>query len=54
MALGYIPNWSEEGFVIKIIKNTVTWTYFITALKAQEIFGMFHKKEFQKHKSNRV
>ena len=22
-AKGYVPNWSEEGFVIKIVKNTV-------------------------------
>ena len=25
-AKGYTPNWSEEGFVIKKVKNTVTWT----------------------------
>ena len=25
-AKGYIPNWSEEVFVIKRIKNTVPWT----------------------------
>ena len=25
-AKGYIPNWSEEVFVIKRIKNTVSWT----------------------------
>ena len=28
-AKGYTPNWSEEVFVIKRIKNTVPWTYFI-------------------------
>ena len=26
-AKGYTPNWSEEVFVIKEIKNTVPWTY---------------------------
>ena len=26
-AKGYTPNWSEEIFVLKKIKNTVPWTY---------------------------
>ena len=25
-AKGYTPNWSEEVFVIKKVKNTVSWT----------------------------
>ena len=28
-AKGYTPNWSEEVFVIKKVKNTVPWTNFI-------------------------
>ena len=28
-AKGYTPNWSEEVFVIRKIKNTVPWTYVI-------------------------
>ena len=28
-AKGYTPNWSEEIFVIKEIKNTVPWTYVV-------------------------
>ena len=28
-AKGYVPNWSEEIFIIKKIKNTVPWTYVI-------------------------
>ena len=28
-AKGYIPNWSEEVFVIKKVKNAVPWTYVI-------------------------
>ena len=28
-AKGYTPNWFEEIFVIKKIKNTVAWTYVI-------------------------
>ena len=31
-AEGYMPNWSEEIFVIKKIKNTVAWTYVINNL----------------------
>ena len=26
-ANGYIPNWSEEVFVIKKVENTVPWRY---------------------------
>ena len=26
-AKGYTPNWSEEIFVVKKIKNTVPWTF---------------------------
>ena len=26
---GYTPNWSEEVFVVKKVKNTVPWTYVI-------------------------
>ena len=28
-AKGYTPNWSEEVFVIKKVKNTISWTYVI-------------------------
>ena len=36
-AKGYTPNWSEEIFVIKNIKNTVPWTYVIDYLIREEI-----------------
>ena len=36
-AKGYIPNWSEEIFVISKIKNTVPWTYVHNDLKGEEI-----------------
>ena len=35
----YIPNWSEEIFVIKKVKNTVPWTYVIDDLNGEEIIG---------------
>ena len=47
-AKGYTPNWSEETFVIKEIKNTVPWTYVINDLNGEEIIGTFYEKELQK------
>ena len=48
-AKGYIPNWSEEDFVINKIKNTVPWTYAISDLNGAEVTGSFYKKELQKN-----
>ena len=45
---GYMPNWSEEIFIIKKIKNTVPWTYVINDLNGEEIVGTFYEKELQK------
>ena len=47
-AKGYTPNWSEEIFVIKEIKNTVPWTYVINELNGEEFIGAFYEKELQK------
>ena len=44
----YTPNWSEEAFVIKEVKNTVPWTYVINDLNGEEITGTFYEKELQK------
>ena len=44
-AKGYTPNWSEEVFVIKEVKNTVPWTYVISELNDQKIIGTFYEKE---------
>ena len=38
-AKGYTPNWSEEVFVIKKVKNTVPWTYAINELNGEETIG---------------
>ena len=45
---GYTPNWSEEVFVIKKVKNTVPWTYVINDLNGEEIAGAFYEKGLQK------
>ena len=47
-AKGYTPNWFEEVFVIKKVKNTVPWTYVIDDLNDEEITGTFYEKELQK------
>ena len=44
----YMPNWSEEVFIIKKIKNTVPWTYVINDLNGEEIIGTFYENELQK------
>ena len=44
----YMPNWSEEVFIIKKVKNTVPWTYVIDDLNGEEIIGTFYEKELQK------
>ena len=47
-AKSYTPNWSQEVFVIKKVKNTVPWTYVIKDLNDEEIIGTFYEKELQK------
>ena len=55
-AKGYTPNWSEEVFVIKKVKNTVPWTYVINDLNGREIVGTFYENKLQKtnHKEFRI
>ena len=50
----YVPNWSEEVFVITKVKNIVPWTYVISDLKGEEIVGTFYGKELRKKKSKIV
>ena len=40
-----IPNWYENIFVMKKVKNTVSWTYVINDLNGEEIVGTFFEKE---------
>ena len=47
-AKGYVPNWSEEVFVIRKVRNTVPWTYVISDLKCEKFVGTFYEKELQK------
>ena len=45
---GYLPNCSEEIFIINKIQNTVPWTYLINDLKGEEIKCSLYEKELQK------
>ena len=47
-AKGYTPNWSEEVYVIKKVKNSVPWTDVINDLNGEEIIGTFYEKQLQK------
>ena len=47
-ANGHTPSWSEEIFVIKKIKNTVSWTYVVNDLNGEKIIGTFREKKLQK------
>ena len=46
----YTPNWSEEDFMIKKVKNTVPWRYIISDLNWEQIVGIFYEKKL--HKTN--
>ena len=45
LAKAYFSNWSEEFFVIKIVKNSVPWTCLIGDLKDEKIIETFDEKE---------
>ena len=49
LAKRYMPNWSEEVFVVSKTKNTVPWTYVINDLNGEGIIGIFYEKELQKY-----
>ena len=40
-AKGYTPNWSEELFAIKEVKNTIPWTYVINDLNGAKLLEHF-------------
>ena len=44
----YVPNSSEEIFVIQKVKTTDLWTYVISDLNCQKFFGKSYKKQLQK------
>ena len=48
-AKGYVPNWSEEVFVINKINNTVLWTYAISDMNGEENYCNFLRKSITEH-----
>ena len=49
-ARGYVPNWSENAFVINRVKNTVPWDMLLMVKKlmATKLLKLFMKKNFPK------
>ena len=50
----YVPNWSEEDFVIQKVNNIVSWTYVNGDLKDEEIVWTFYEKKIAKTKSKKI
>ena len=47
-AKDYASNWSGKDFVIKKVKNTLSWINFISDLNGEDIVGTFYEKKKQK------
>ena len=54
IAKGDTPNWSEDIFVVKEVKNTVPWTYVIKDLNDEQIIRTFYEKELQKTNQEKI
>ena len=44
----YTPNWSDEVFVIKKVKNIVLWAYVINYLNGDKIIETFYEKNYKR------
>ena len=53
-AKDYVPNWSEEAFLIKKVENTVPWAFFVNDINGQETIGFFLRKRVTKNKWKRI
>ena len=53
-AKGYTPNWSEEAFVIKDVKNTVPWTYVISDHNSKNTLEHFLKQNYKKQSNEHL
>ena len=45
---GFVLNCSEKVFVIKKVKNIVSWTYVIEHINGEDIIGTFYQKNSKK------
>ena len=50
-AIGYVPNLSEEGFVITKVKNTIPWIFVVSDLKGNKNCWNVLRKRIAKNKS---
>ena len=53
-AKSYTPNWSEEAFVIKKVKNTVPWTYVTSNVIRRKSCSSALRKRIKDNKSKRI
>ena len=44
-----MQNWSQEGFVVTKIKDTVPWTCQIKNLNGEPVIGTFYEKKGKKN-----
>ena len=45
---GYLPNWSEELYIVDKVQDTIPITHKVKNLLDEEIEGSFYEKELQK------
>ena len=48
----YTPNWSEEFFVIKKVRNTVPWTYVVSDINREKVAGTLYAQNCKKQIKN--
>ena len=51
---GYVRNWSEKVFEIKINLNAVPWTYTTSCFNLKKIVGTLYEKERVKQKPKTI
>ena len=45
---GYLPQWTEERFRVKVVRKTAPVTYTVTDLHGNDVRGSFYEEELQK------
>ena len=43
----YTPNWSEENFAFKNVKNSVPWTMSLNISRGKKFLRLFKKRNFK-------
>jgi len=50
---GYIPNWTEEIFIVTTVLNIIPKTYMLKDLQGEKISGTFYEPELLKTNQNK-